>query len=150
VARFAFRLDPLLRMRRRTEEDAKAALGMAVAEQERQREVLRDLERELEESVDDQRRARDGEIWIEGQILSLQWNLRRKGEIEVQKTRIAKAGELVAEARRVLMEARRAVQILEKLRERRLEQWKLSEKRAEQATLSDIAAIRWSRQQAEN
>lgn len=149
MARFSFRLDPLLRMRRRTEEDAKAALGMAVAEQERQREVLRSLERELEESVDDQRRARDGEIWIEGQILSLQWNLRRKGEIEAQKGRIAQAGELVAEARRLLMEARRAVQILEKLRERRLEQWKLSEKRAEQATLSDIAAIRWSRQQAE-
>ena len=43
AARFACRLEPLLRLRRRTEEDAKAALGMAVAQEEHQRALLADL-----------------------------------------------------------------------------------------------------------
>jgi len=145
VARFSFRLDPLLRLRRRAEEDAKVALGKAVAREEKAREVLERLQAELEESIADQRRAREGDIWIEGQLLSMGWNAGRKTEIAAQQERIAEAARKVAEARGALVEARRGVQILEKLRDRRLEQWKLSEKRREQATLSDIAAQRWMR-----
>ena len=149
AARFAFRLEPLLRLRRRTEEDAKAVLGKAVAQEERERGILSDLEAGLNSSMDDQRRGRDGEVWVQGQMLSMDWNRKRHGEIALQKERIRQAMAQVAEARSLLVEARRGVQILEKLRERRLEQWKLGEKRREQATLSDIAALRWARQQTE-
>ncbi len=145
MARFAFRLDPLLRLRRRAEEDAKVALGKAMTREERAREALARLEGELEESFADQRRSREGEIWIEGQLLSMGWNAARKTEIAAQKARIAEEAKKVIEARTALTEARRGVQILEKLRERRLEQWKLAERRREQATLSDIAAQRWMR-----
>lgn len=149
AARFAFRLEPLLRLRRRTEEDAKVVLGRAVAQEEHQRALLADLEAGLNSSTEDQRRGRDGEVWVQGQMLSMDWNHRRHGEIAQQKERIKQAMAQVAEARALLVEARRGVQILEKLRERRLEQWKLGEKRREQATLSDIAALRWARQQTE-
>lgn len=149
AARFDFRLEPLLRLRRRTEEDAKAALGMAVALEEQQRAILAELDAGLASSMEDQRRGRDGEVWIQGQMLSMDWNHKRHGEIAQQKERIKQAVAHVAEARMLLVEARRGVQILEKLRERRLEQWKLAEKRREQATLSDMAALRWSRQQTE-
>lgn len=145
MARFVFRLDPLLRLRRRAEEDAKVALGKAMAREERAREALARLEGELEESFADQRRSREGEIWIEGQLLSMGWNSARKAEIAAQKERIQEESKKVFEARTALTEARRGVQILEKLRERRLEQWKLAERRREQATLSDIAAQRWMR-----
>lgn len=149
MARFQFRLDALLRLRRRAEEDARAALGHAIAAEERQKELLLGLEAELEESIAEQRRSREGEIWIEGQILAMGWNARRKIEIVDQKGRIAKASDAVKAARDALVEARRAVQILEKLRERRKAQWALAERRKEQATLSDIAGIRWLRQRKE-
>lgn len=149
AARFAFRLEPLLRLRRRTEEDAKAVLGKAVAQEEHERAVLADLEAGLQSSLEDQRRGRDGEVWVQGQMLSMDWNHKRHREIALQKERIQQAKAQVGEARALLVEARRGVQILEKLRERRLEQWKLGEKRREQATLSDIAALRWARQQTE-
>lgn len=145
MPRFAFRLDPLLRLRRRAEEDAKVALGKAIAREEKAREALARLEGELEDSIAGQRRAREGEIWIEGQLLSMGWNAARKGEIAAQKGRIAEEAAKVLEARAALAEARRGVQILEKLRDRRLEQWRLAEKRREQATLSDIAGQRWLR-----
>lgn len=149
MPRFQFRLDPLLRLRKRAEEDARAALGRAVAAEEKRREELARLEGELEDSVAEQRRSREGDIWIQGQILSMGWNARRRGEIAAQNERIAQAAALVQEARQALVEARRGVQILEKLRERRKAQWALAERRREQATLSDIAAIRWMRRFAE-
>lgn len=149
MARFLFRLDPLLRLRRRAEEDARAALGRAIGAEEKERRTLARLEEELRDSVDQQRRSREGDIWIEGQLLSLGWNQRRHGEIASQMERIAQAVEKVKEARAALLEARRAVQILEKLRERRHAQWALAERRKEQATLSDIAGIRWTRLQQE-
>lgn len=123
---------------------------MAVALEEKQRAILADLEAGLNSSMEDQRRGRDGEVWIQGQMLSMDWNHKRHGEIALQKERIKQAQAHVAEARSLLVEARRGVQILEKLRERRLEQWKLAEKRREQATLSDMAALRWSRQRTES
>jgi len=149
VPRFQFRLEPLLRLRRRVEEEARAGLGRAIAAEEKERETLSRLEAELDLSIADQRRSREGIIWIEGQLLSLGWNERRHGEIAEQRGRIAQAATKVQEARAILLEARRAVQILEKLRERRREQWALAERRKEQATLSDIAGIRWMREQAE-
>lgn len=149
MARFQFRLDPLLRLRRRSEEDAKAALGRAIAEEARQRGILASQEVELEESISAQRSAREGEIWVQGQILALGWNELQKAEIARQMVRIHQAAEGVAQARGVLMEARRAVQILEKLRERRKTQWTLDQLRKEQVTLSDIAGIRWVRLQKE-
>jgi len=149
MARFVFRLAPLLKMRERIEEQAKAALGKAIGIEEKERAVLRRLEEELQDSVADQRRARDGDIWVQGQILSMDWNARRKTEIAAQHTRILDAAAQVKEAQSLLVEARRGVQVLEKLRDRRKEQWRLEENRKELATLSDLAAQRWMRQQTE-
>lgn len=149
MPRFHFRLDPLLRLRKRAEEASRAALGRAIAEEARQRAVLARLEEELDESMAEQRRSREGEIWIQGQMLSLGWNAKRKAEIAEQMERISRAVEGVKAAREALVEAKRAVEILEKLRERRRTQWAHAEFRKEQATLSDIAGIRWLRQQRE-
>jgi len=149
MARFVFRLAPLLKMRERIEEQAKAALGKAIGIEEKERAVLRRLEEELQDSVADQRRARDGDIWVQGQILSMDWNARRKTEIAAQQARILDAAAHVKEAQSLLVEARRGVQVLEKLRDRRKEQWRLEENRKELATLSDLAAQRWMRQQTE-
>ncbi|MCB9497351.1 MAG: flagellar export protein FliJ [Fibrobacteria bacterium] len=149
MARFTFRLDPLLELRRRTEQEARTILGKAIAKESREREILQRMEEELSESMDLQKRSREGEIWVQGQILALGWNAGRRGEIASQGRRISEAAQVVARARELLMEAKRGVQVLEKLRDRRMEQWKLSERRKEQATLSDIAAIRWARQERE-
>ncbi len=149
MPRFHFRLDPLLRLRRRAEESAREELGRTIAEEARRRAVLARLEEELDESIAEQRRSREGDIWVQGQILALGWNARRKSEIAEQMERIAQAVDAVKAAREALVEARRAVQILEKLRARRREQWALAERRKEQATLSDIAGIRWMRQRME-
>jgi len=143
--KFAFRLDPVLRLRLRDEDTAKKLLGLAVAAEQRERDALQTLQHDLSTEIDAQKQARSGEIWAQGQALFLEWSQGQNLNIARQKLVIAEAAAEVEKARIALIEARRAVQVLEKLKERRHAQWKLDASRKEQAFASDVAAQRWMR-----
>jgi len=146
--KFVFRLESILRLRRRDEETARKNLGLAVAKEIAQRETLRSLEQELSDEIDAQAQARSGEIWAQGQALYLEWTRGQNLRILAQRQACLDAAAAVAKARSALVEARRAVQVLEKLRERRWAQWHLEQNRKEQAFASDVAAQRWMRLKA--
>ena len=146
--RFQFRLDPVLRLRLRDEETAKRALGEATQRESREREALQALQDELSAEVSAQAQARQDVIWAQGQSLYLEWAIAQNGRIAAQRQVCLEAAQAVEAARKALVEARRAVQVLEKLKERRHEQWKLDLSRKEQAFASDVAAQRWMRQRS--
>lgn len=146
--KFVFRLESILRLRRRDEETAKKNLGLAVAREMAEREALRALEMELSDEIGAQAQARSGEIWAQGQTLYLEWTRGQNLRIAAQRQACHDATAAVAKARSALVEARRAVQVLEKLRERRWAQWHLEQNRKEQAFASDVAAQRWMRLKA--
>ncbi len=146
--KFQFRLDPVLRLRLRDEETAKRALGEATQREAREREALRTLQDELSAEVSAQARAREDVIWAQGQSLYLEWAIAQNGRIAAQRQVCLEAAQAVEAARKAVVEARRAVQVLEKLKERRHAQWKLDLSRKEQAFASDVAAQRWMRQRS--
>lgn len=145
---FAFRLEPILRLRLRDEEEAKKKLGSAIAREQAERAALASLEQELSEEIRAQGAARSGEIWAAGQAMYLDWSRAQNGRIADRKRICDEAASAVAIARREVVEARRAVQVLEKLKERRRAQWHLDQNRKEQAFASDVAAQRWMRLKA--
>lgn len=146
--KFVFRLESILRLRRRDEETAKKNLGLAVAKEMSERDALRSLEQDLSDEIGAQAQARSGEIWAQGQALYLEWTRGQNLRIVAQRQACLDAAAAVATARSALVEARRAVQVLEKLRERRWAQWHLEQNRKEQAFASDVAAQRWARLKA--
>lgn len=146
--KFEFRLDPVLRLRLRDEETAKRELGEAVAREQKERDALQALQDELSLEVSSQAQAREDVIWAQGQALYLEWAIAQNGRIAAQRQVCQEAAKAVQAARQAVVEARRAVQVLEKLRERRLQQWKLELSRKEQAFASDVAAQRWMRQRS--
>jgi len=146
--KFAFRLEPVLRLRLRDEENAKRALGETIAREQRERESLQALQDELSMEVSSQTQARRDVIWAQGQALYLEWALAQNGRIAAQRQVCHEAAQAVQAARAAVVEARRAVQVLEKLKERRHEQWKLDLSRKEQIFTSEVAAQRWQRQRS--
>lgn len=146
--KFVFRLESILRLRRRDEETARKNLGLAVAREMAEREALRSLEQELSDEIGAQAHARSGEIWAQGQALYLEWTRGQNLRILAQRQACLDAAAAVANARTALVEARRAVQVLEKLKERRWAQWHQEQNRKEQAFASDVAAQRWARLKA--
>ncbi len=146
--KFVFRLESILRLRRRDEETARKNLGLAVAKEMAERDALGTLEQELSDEIDAQAQARSGEIWAQGQALYLEWTRGQNLRIAAQRQACLDAAAAVAKARSALVEARRAVQVLEKLRERRWAQWHLEQNRKEQSFTSDVAAQRWARLKA--
>lgn len=146
--KFQFRLEPVLRLRLRDEENAKRELGVAVAREQKERDALQALQDELSVEVSSQTQARSDVIWAQGQALYLEWALAQNGRIAAQRQICVEASQAVQVARAAVVEARRAVQVLEKLKERRHEQWKLELSRKEQIFTSEVAAQRWQRQRS--
>ncbi len=142
---FQFRLEPVLRLRRRDEETAKKFLGQMVAREQAARDALVVLQEDLTNEIQAQTSARSGEIWAQGQSLFLEWSQGQNRNIASQRQACIEAALATQKARTALIEARRAVQVLEKLRERRYAQYRLDLSRKEQVFTSEVAAQRWVR-----
>jgi flagellar export protein FliJ len=145
MPRFVFQLDPLLRVRRRAEQERQRAL----AELESRRRALEDLLRRQQ-----------------GHIAAGKASLRERllGEVRVHELRgqAASAMKLMAQAQRIVLElagvhqrieaarqqliraaqSRRAVELL---RERRFGEWKRSIEKREAALLDELAVNRAAR-----
>lgn len=144
--KFAFRLEAPLRLARHHEESSRRALGVAVGRLDANLRALASLREGLSRETEAQSAPRRGEIWIQGQNLFLDWVRGQREKIARSGESCAEAEKSVAQARADLVEKRRAVQVLERLRERRLAQWKLEVSRKELAEGSDVAGRRWMAQ----
>lgn len=143
--RFRFRLEAALQLARRAEESAKIHLGRCIAREEKIRQDIAELRRELREETALQHAARQGEVWAQGQTLFFDWVRGQALKIAGLEQAFFQAQAEVNLAREALTEKRRAVEVMTRLRERRLAQWKLELSRKELAEGSDVAARRWMR-----
>jgi len=140
--RFYFRLAPVLKIREAKKKDAQRLLGKRMGELR----LLQDRMQSLKQAQSDafgQRRVQQGQpvdldMWrsIERFLAAVE----RK--IEETNVEISKAEALVDEARKALTKAHRDHLTLERLRERRKEQYDLEVSREEQRQADELAMLR--------
>lgn len=129
-----FRLERVLELRRLREREARAAWQEARRALEEEGRAIRALEEEARRAREAP--PRDGAaLALLAQFLDVtDRRLRRARE------RLGALGVAEARAREALREARQAVRVLERVRERRLEELRLREDRREQGALDEAAA----------
>lgn len=128
---FEFRLERVLEYRRLQEGWAKDALREAQA-------ALAESERALERILDERESAltQDPKS-VEGLIDLESYVTRLEDDAEAQRNVIAILAEEVEKARQEWIEARRALQTMERLREREYQQWEAELAREEQKALDE-------------
>jgi flagellar export protein FliJ len=148
---FRFRAQPALDMRRRDEERQREAVNEARRANEAAENALLAAQTRFDEAT---RRASEADA-IGGDVTTAIWH---RNWIKSQRRELARA-EAIAEDRRVqledagklLIEARRRVRVLERLRERALAAHEQQERHAEQQQLDELAVLRFAiRQRGES
>jgi flagellar FliJ protein len=146
MARFSFRLQPMLQLailqrdqKRRDLADAYQAVG-----------VLTDRHSELAGQVLDVRTGRhaasaEQTIRVNHLMDASRYELMLSAQVRELEGQLAQVNEELERRRQFLVEADRHVRTLEKLRERKLEEFGLTEQRRQQNVLDEVAAQRHGR-----
>ena len=138
---FNFRLEPLLRLRRQTEEQKKRAVADLIARINHQQQQALQLDAELK---------RQGELLkqkvAQGSV-DLQWIafyrtfvVQTRKAISVHVQRVAGIQQRLTQARAELAHAAQQCKILEKLREKRKQRYQLQQKRVDANMQDEVAA----------
>lgn len=140
MAKFVFRLDPLLEARRRAERNAQVAMAGL---QRRHLDLLRQLRRHqdcIAQGKQDLRGTLIGRLDVRALRLEAGEALhavRRAHQVVLELAGLTRRLEA---ARQTLIEATKRRRALELLRDRRFEQWKAALDKAETAALDELAA----------
>ena len=145
MAKFVFRLEPLLTARRHAEQDARRVVAVL----ERERIGLEDdLRRHQQRIVSDKQQMRDsmtGSLDMRSLRQSAGVTLHAIREAQQLVLKLAGVGQRMESARSKLrrtMTRRRAIELL---REKRFDQWKFVQSKAETAALDELAVGRAAR-----
>ncbi|BDG59353.1 flagellar export protein FliJ [Caldinitratiruptor microaerophilus] len=142
MARFRFRLQRVLDLREQVVGVRRLALAAALAREREAREHLDALEGEMSRRLQDLA-AREREGATVAELAPLRRYLERLGqEREQARTLLEAARAEVARRRDELVRARQEARVLERLRERRLQQHRQDELRSEQALADDLVQSR--------
>jgi len=143
AARFRFRLESLLKLRRSMEQMAQRALARMLAEQDQARDRLEQLQSSQAQTLEARR-------MVPGQAVDLERLRQIERFLVVLERRILGARELlreaqarVAAARQDLLRAHRAHLMLLRLKERRQEQHALEQLRQEYREMDEMAVLRY-------
>ena len=149
MALFRFRLETALKLRRHAEEESKKLLALRIQALESKQQEMLSLRQQLTVAVQERRQLLEQrEFRSELMAYGLGWMEGLKERMMNCQTAIEEAQQQVTEARTALVVSRRGVKILETLRERRYQQWRVMENRRQERTSSDLAGIRWQAQHA--
>lgn len=150
MAAFRFPLETPLKLRRHAEEQASLALAETMRRLEAKQAQMLDLREQLTGSVEGRKEALlAGNFLPQMQMVDMGWFAALKMRMAACHGEIQAAQAEVDAARGRLVEARRAVKVLETLRERREKQWRQAENRRTENILSDMAGVNWLRQARE-
>ena len=148
MAKFVFRLQPLLRARERAEQ----ARQRAVAEVERERLVLENRLRRQQQVITEGKRELAGRLvgGIEMEALRQQAGATLHAMREAQRLVLELAGvhRRLEATREELIEATRQRRAIELLRDRRFAQWKTDQEKAETGALDELAVAAAARKEA--
>lgn len=141
MAKFIFRLEAVLNVKRQKEENIKNELGKAIQRLEAEKQKLARLERSKEEIIaefNDKTKKTTVQKLIEfNAYLSL-----LKSKIIHQKERVNKAVLDVDKIREELVKAVQERKILEKLKEKKYDEYLIEQKKLEQKTNDEIVSYK--------
>lgn len=140
---FAFRPARLLRLRETTLKSEQARL----AQEQAQAAALRAELEQLQESADRAGNAAKSQQWVNPADLAHMHHFHegvRKQTVLLNK-RIANQDEAVRKQQAAVMDANRAVKLLEKLREKKFSEWKQEAAREEDRLIDDFVSAKWNR-----
>lgn len=147
MTRFAFTLQPLLDLRRRREQQAQVALAAV----NQQRLNLERRLRQQQELIRSDKHALRGRLvgLLDTDALRLQAVSAVQGMRTAQRLAVELAGvhKRLSTTRAELVEATRARRAIELLRDRRYEQWRREQSRADAATIDELATNSAARQE---
>jgi flagellar protein FliJ len=148
MKRFRFNLDALLRIYAREEEERKRKLGEAnrtlmLAEAE-----LKRLGEEYDACQHEETTRREKGESLVRMKLYLAYVFDLKGRIEKQKQTVKEAIRQVKVARDKLIEAKRRLKAIERIKEKRFQSWKKERNRFEAKVLDDLCQQKYIREHA--
>lgn len=142
MKRFRFRLQRVLDAKETEERQRQRDLGFAQAELTRQQAALLDLEQQLAEEEAVQREMVKRPVRAGDALMQHRWHRELRSRIRMQAEQVQKAAEKVEEARRILVEASKERRVLERLKERRLDEYRKAELTQMQNHLDDVGSRR--------
>ncbi|MCH7525869.1 MAG: flagellar FliJ family protein [Planctomycetes bacterium] len=144
--RFRFRLEPVLRLRRRAAEQQMRVVAVQMRHVAGTREAMKELRRQVLETLARSRNERGrAEVDVGTQLQEQRWRLHLRRRIARQEERIVAAGGALLEAQNKLAELSKQVKVIEKLRERQYRTFTESVDLLERLEMDEIATQRFVR-----
>lgn len=140
MKRFHFDLEQLLRLKRWKEEEAKKALAIEVAALERLKERLMELRGELQGMWDNDGGSSGERFDTQGRLNILHYARLMGAMIEGQEGDVAEQAARLKEKSDLLMKAMQERKVLEKLKERRRDEWRKERNKVEYANLDEASS----------
>jgi flagellar FliJ protein len=142
AARFKFRLEGLLKLRRSLEEEAQRELARMIALGQAAAAKLEELRRTQADTVDGRRLAPNQVVDLERLRATERYLLVVERRIQWAEQELREAEQRVAEARLALVKAHQDHLMLQRLKERRLEQHNQERQLEEVKDMDEIAVLR--------
>lgn len=150
MKRFRFRLEPLLRLRETERDRRRRELGEALALEAKLRGESASLDNRRGEQLDALREmTRQGLVDVDRILEARRYTSLLQAEIQVTQAQLEAVGQETERRRRALIEADRAVKILEKLRDRQSLRHRQAFRRKEAQINDEIAGRRGIRESSE-
>jgi flagellar protein FliJ len=146
MPRFRFQLDPLLDLRKRTEQQQQVVVASIESERRRLEDQIRSCHETIEQSRSDlrERLGVDGQARIDAREAAWQTHsmLRMRAEADALVIKLAGVMKRLEHEREILVEHARERRSIEKLREHREEAWRSDQMRRERLELDDMVTSR--------
>jgi flagellar protein FliJ len=137
---FKFEMEQILRMKKWREEAAKKALAIEVQALEMLKAKLKELENDRQEVLESGLSQVETEIDYRGRLGIIQYARFMGTQIEGQEGDIATQGERLKEKSDLLLKAMQERKVLEKLRERKVKEYRVLRNRHEYANLDESSS----------
>jgi flagellar FliJ protein len=144
MAKFKFKLQPLLNVKLQQEDNLKNELGKAVRKYEDEKELLLQLEDEKERYINELNGNSEQRITVDKIRKYTVYISFLSDKIKLQKDHVNKALEYVDKVREELVKTLKERQILEKFKEKRYAQFLREQLKEEQKINDEITSYRYS------
>ena len=144
MAKFVYKMQSLLNVKSKLEEQAKNEYSAAQARLREEQDRLNILYERLDGYIEEGRQLRSKALSVVDLRSNTEARERIKEFIELQKIEVQKAEEIVEEARIKLVEAQKERKTQEKLRERAFDEFLLEIKKEENKEVDELVSYKYS------
>jgi flagellar FliJ protein len=148
MAKFVYKMQSLLNVKSKLEEQAKNEYSAAQARLREEQDRLRILYERLEGYIEEGRELRSKTLNVIDLRSNTEARERIKDFIELQKLEVKKAEDVVEEARIKLVEAQKERKTQEKLRERAFDEFLLEIKKEENKEVDELVSYKYSQKRS--